>query len=135
MRVLRFKTRTHTHTNLLDLAYPVLLFTSGIAISIYGFIINSSLLSWFPLVGIFLGATQLLYWLRKPHKKMHWWFEHFSGMLACCISTITAFTVFGAPRLLNINSVNMVLWFLPTIFITPIIIGLGIYYTKKFNKH
>jgi len=65
---------------------------------------------------------------------MHWWFEHFSSMLACCISTITAFTVFGAPRLLNIDSVNILLWFLPTIIITPLIISLGIYYERKFNK-
>jgi uncharacterized membrane protein len=134
LRVLRYKNRKKKHTQILDLAYPILLLISGIAISIYGFIHEISLLSWFPIVGVFLGITQLSYWLQKPNRKMHWWFEHFAGMLACCISTITAFIVFGAPRLLNIESVSIILWFLPTIIITPLIIGLSIYYGRKFNK-
>jgi uncharacterized membrane protein len=134
LRVLRYKNRKKTHTHPLDLAFPSLLLTSGIGISIYGFVHEFPLLSWFPIVGILLGMTQLVYWLQKPIRKMHWWFEHFSGMLACCISTITAFTVFGAPRLLNIKSVSIILWILPTIVITPLIIGLGIHYSRKFNK-
>jgi len=134
IRVLKFKKRKGRHTHLLDIGYPMLLLGSGIGISCYGFSQSSQLLTWFPMVGISLGIIQLLYWFKKPTRKMHWWFEHFSGMLACCISTITAFTVFGAPRLLNIDSINILLWFLPTIIITPIIIGLGIYYERKFNK-
>lgn len=133
LRVLRYKGRKKAHKNLLDLAFSTLLLTSGIGISIYGFIHEISLLSWFPLVGISLGIVQLRYWLQKPNHKMHWWFEHFSGMLACCISTLTAFIVFGAPRLLNIDSVSIILWFLPTIVITPLIIGLAIFYTRKFS--
>lgn len=134
LRVLRFKNRKKSHTNPLDLAYPGLLLTSGIGISIYGFVQHIPLLSWFPILGIVLGITHLFYWLQKPKRKMHWWFEHFAGMLACCISTLTAFIVFGAPRLLNVESVSIILWFLPTIVITPLIIGLGIYYNRKFNK-
>ncbi len=134
IRVLKFKRRKNRHTHPLDVGYPLLLLLSGIGICIYGFINSSSLLTWFPIIGVSLGIVQLLYWIKKPTRKMHWWFEHFSGMLACCISTITAFTVFGAPRLLNIDSVNMILWFLPTIIITPLIVGLAIYYRRKFNK-
>ncbi|OKL35634.1 DUF2306 domain-containing protein [Domibacillus mangrovi] len=133
IRVLRFKGRKGIHKNVLDIGFPILLLTSAICISVYGFIQEFVLLSWFPLLGVFLGATQLTYWLQKPKKNMHWWFEHFSGMLGCSIATITAFTVFGAPRLLNIEAVSIVLWFLPTIIVTPVIIGLAIYYTKKFN--
>ncbi|QGQ47033.1 DUF2306 domain-containing protein [Metabacillus sediminilitoris] len=134
LRVLRFKTRKKPHTHLLDITYPTLLLTSGIGISIYGFFQHSPLLSWFPILGIFLGLNHLLYWLQKPKRNMHWLFEHFAGMLACSISTLTAFIVFGAPRLLNIESVNVFLWFLPTIVITPLIIALGIYYGRKYNK-
>ncbi|WP_191566280.1 DUF2306 domain-containing protein [Metabacillus idriensis] len=133
IRVLRFNNRKDRHRNVLDLFYPLLLLSSGIGICIYGTVNDAPLLTWFPLVGIFLGISQLSYWLQKPKHKMHWWFEHFSGMLACCISTITAFMVFGAPRLLGIESVSILLWFLPTIVITPIIIGLSIYYRKKFK--
>ncbi|MET3698621.1 predicted membrane protein DUF2306 [Bacillus oleivorans] len=133
IRVLKYKKRTAMHRNLLDLSFPLLLILSGIAIGIYGWMIQSPLITWFPLVGIFLGSTQLIYWLRKPVKKMHWWFEHLAGMLGCCIATITAFMVFGAPRLLNIETVNVFLWFLPTIFLTPVIIGYSVYYAKKFK--
>lgn len=133
IRVLRNKKRADIHKNVWDLSFPLLLLISSFCISIYGFIIDFPLLSWFPLLGIFLSATQLLYWLRKPKKKMHWWFEHISGMLGCSIATITAFTVFGAPRLLSIDSVGIFLWFLPTILLTPVIIGFTIYYDRKFN--
>ncbi|WP_339165110.1 DUF2306 domain-containing protein [Siminovitchia sp. FSL H7-0308] len=134
IRVLRFKRRTERHRHWLDVGFSVTLFVSAIGISIYGFVHDFSLLAWFPLLGIFLASIQLRYWLSKPARKMHWWFEHLSGMLGCSIATITAFTVFGAPRLLNIESVSILLWFLPTILLTPVIIGLSAYYTKKFNQ-
>jgi hypothetical protein len=65
---------------------------------------------------------------------MHWIVEHLIGMLSCCISTITAFIVFGAPRLLQIDSVSLIFWLLPTIVIVPLIIGFSTYYTKKYNS-
>ncbi|QQE73183.1 DUF2306 domain-containing protein [Brevibacillus composti] len=134
LRVLRFKKRVAAHRHPVDLLFPGLLFVSSLAIGGYGAVISFPLLTWFPLVGIFLGGTQLFYWLRPPANKMHWWFEHLSGMMGCCIATITAFTVFGAPRLLQLESVNPLLWFLPTIFIVPVIVGMSIYYRKKFFK-
>ncbi|MFD1738191.1 DUF2306 domain-containing protein [Bacillus salitolerans] len=133
LRVLKFKKRKVRHTHPVDLGFPLVLLFSGIGISIYGVTQNFPLLIWFPIVGILLGIVQLKYWLQKPSKKMHWWYEHFSGMLGCSISTITAFTVFGAPRLLHIESVSIWLWFIPTIIITPMIIGFGIYYDRKFS--
>lgn len=134
IRVLKFKKRQEGHKRIVDLGYSALLFLSGIGMSIYGITLGSPLLTYFPIVGISLGAMQLAYWLRPAQKKMHWLFEHFSGMLACCISTVTAFMVFGAPRLLNIESVSVWLWFAPTILLTPVIIGFSIYYGKKYSK-
>ncbi|KAB8139353.1 DUF2306 domain-containing protein [Gracilibacillus oryzae] len=134
LRVLRYKRRTTRNVRLDVLGFPVLLFLSSIGISVYGFIINMSLLSYFPLVGLFLSGSQLIYWLRKPAIKGHWYIEHLIGMLSCSISTITAFLVFGAPRLLNIDSVSVILWFTPTILLTPVIIGFSVYYGNKFNK-
>lgn len=113
--------------------FPALLMISGIAICIYGASIGFALITWFPLIGIMLGGAQLAYWFRPPAQKMHWWFEHLSGMLGCCIATITAFIVFGAPRLLEIQSVQPIVWFLPTIVLVPVITGFSIYYRKKFN--
>lgn len=133
IRVLRFKRRQHLHAKTLDIMFPFVLLLSGIGISTYGFFIDFSLLKYFPLLGIFLGAIQLIYWLTVPKLNMHWIFEHIIGMLSCSISTITAFTVFGAPRLLNIEAVSILLWFLPTIIIVPILIGFTTYYRKKYN--
>lgn len=134
IRVLRFKKRKEAHRNILDLLVSILLFISGVGIGIYGISIGSPLITYFPLLGLFLGGIQLKYWLRKPTKRMHWYFEHFGGMIACCISTVTAFTVFGAPRLLNIESTNLLLWLLPTIILVPVLIGFTIYYEKKFHR-
>ena len=134
IRVLRYKKRKSAHRQFADLFVSGLLLVSGIAISWYGFTIDFPLLSWFPLIGIALGATQLGYWLRPPKERMHWWFEHLGGMLGCCIATVTAFTVFGAPRLLSIDSVSILLWFMPAIIMVPLIIGFSIYYRRKFSR-
>jgi uncharacterized membrane protein len=133
IRVIRFKRRKQPHRNVADLLFPSLLLVSGVGISIYGFSIGFALLSYFPILGVFLGSSHLFYWLKTPTLKMHWIMEHIAGMLSCCIATLTAFTVFGAPRLLNIKSVSMVIWFVPTIVIVPLLIGFSNYYKKKYN--
>lgn len=133
VRVLRFKRRKTSHRYLIDLLFPVLLVTSSIGIMIYGWAIGFPLLQYFPIVGLFLGGTQLKYWISIPKASAHWIVEHIVGMLSCCIATITAFTVFGAPRLLQIDSVNLLMWFLPTIVFVPLIIVLTIYYGRKFG--
>lgn len=134
IRVLRFKQRKERHRHPLDLFVSFLLVGSGIGISFYGLSIGSSLISFFPLLGILVGSLQLFYWLRKPKGRMHWYYEHYSGMIPCCIATVTAFTVFGAPRLLNLETSNLLLWFLPTILLVPVLIGFHIYYDKKFSN-
>ena len=133
IRVLRYKNRKAAHRQPVDLLFPALLVASGAAMSLYGATIDFTLLTWFPFIGIFLGTTQLVYWLRPPGRKLHWWFEHLGGMLGCCIATITAFTVFGAPRLLGLSSVHPLVWFMPTIVLVPWIIGFSRYDHKKFN--
>ena len=135
IRVLRYKKRKERHRSGVDLFVCSLLLISGIAIAWYGYLIGTPLLTYFPLLGVFLGSLQLYYWLRKPVKNMHWLYEHLSGMIACSISTVTAFTVFGAPRLLNISSSSLFLWFLPTMVLVPVLIFFTIKYEKKYNKN
>ena len=134
IKVLRYKRRQDIHNKPLDLLFPALLFISGIGISVYGWTIGFPLLQYFPLLGLFLGGTQLLYWLTVPKNKSHWTVEHIVGMLSCCISTVTAFTVFGAPRILHVDSVSIVLWFLPTIVMVPLIIGFSNQYKRRMDK-
>ncbi len=133
VRVLRHKRRTSMHRNVIDLLFPAVLFVSGIGISAYGWVIGFPLLQYFPLLGLFLGGTQFMYWIKVPKTRSHWVVEHIVGMLSCCISTVTAFTVFGAPRLLNVESVSLIIWFLPTIILVPLIVGFTIKYKRKMD--
>ncbi len=135
MRVLRYKKRTSPHREPLDLLFPSLLLFSGIGIMVYGWVIQFTLLQYFPIIGIFLGAIQLQYWFSTPKLKSHWIIEHIIGMLSCCIATITAFTVFGAPKLLQVESVSLVVWVIPTIVIFPLIIGFSTYYKNKWMEN
>ena len=132
LRVLKFKRRNHPHRQLLDLLFPLALLVSSIAVMIYGWVIGFPLLQYFPIVGLFLGGTQLVYWVTVPKYRSHWVVEHISGMLASSIAAITAFVVFGAPRLLQVESVSLFIWFLPTIVFTPMIIVFTNYYGRKF---
>ncbi|MBG9546196.1 DUF2306 domain-containing protein [Cytobacillus firmus] len=134
MRVLNHKKRKEGHRNPLDITAAVILGLAGCGISIYGIILTSPLLTYFPLIGPLLAGIQLKYWLKAPVKKMHWVYEHFGGMIACGISTVTAFTVFGAPRVLNIQSTSLVLWLLPTLVLVPVMIGFIIKYDRKYNR-
>ncbi|MCZ8522243.1 MULTISPECIES: DUF2306 domain-containing protein [Paenibacillus] len=133
LRVLRVKGRKSAHRGLFDLGFSLLLLLSGIAVSLYGFRIEFPLLQYFPFVGILLGSQQLYYWLNVPKTRKHWIIEHIGAMIGCCIATVTAFTVFGAPRLLGVDSVSILLWFMPTIVMVPLTIGFSRYYRKKFN--
>lgn len=133
VRVLKYKKRKTPTRELSHLFFPILLLGSGVAMSLYGWFIHFPLLAYFPIVGIFLGGMQLQYWLSAPKRRSHWIVEHIIGMLSCSIATITAFTVFGAPNLLKIDSVSILLWFAPTIVLTPLIIGFTVFYTRKLD--
>ncbi|WP_319004461.1 DUF2306 domain-containing protein [Halobacillus litoralis] len=133
IRVLRFKRRVKAHRNPYDLGISGLLVAMSILTISVGFYYRFPLLQYFPLLGIFLGGGQLYYWLTPPKVNMHWYFEHFGNLIGCSIATITAFVVFGAPRLLNISSVSIWLWFMPAAILTPVIYLLNAYYRKKFK--
>ncbi|PAV29349.1 hypothetical protein CIL05_10770 [Virgibacillus profundi] len=92
------------------------------------------MLQYFPIVGVFLGGIQLHYWRSSPTRKSHWIVEHIIGMLSCCVATVTAFTVVGAPKLLQIDAVSLIVWVIPTIVFVPLIIGFTTYFTKKWME-
>ncbi|KGP89855.1 membrane protein [Pontibacillus chungwhensis BH030062] len=129
IRVLKFKKKEPRHRQPLDLAASALLFLAGLGCVVYGMIIGNSLITFFPLLGVFLGAGQLRYWLKPMTTKKSWIVEHITGMLTCSISTVTAFTVFGAPRLIGVDSSHILLWFLPTIIFLPLIF----WFTNKYG--
>jgi hypothetical protein len=55
--------------------------------------VSAAVLVAFALVGILSGSGQLSYWLRRPRRRMHWWFAHMDLMLGSCIAATTAFLV------------------------------------------
>ncbi|GIP37367.1 hypothetical protein J31TS4_06470 [Paenibacillus sp. J31TS4] len=131
LRALRFKRRKTPHRRAVDLLFPSLLVISGLGISGYGWAIGFPLLQAFPLIGLFLGFLQLKYWLRPPSGPSHWIVEHLVGMLSCCIATVTAFLVFGVPRLLGVEATSLLLWLLPTACLVPLMFWFaGKYKTK-----
>lgn len=134
IRVLYHKKRQVVHRKWSDLLFPLILFGSGIGVSLYGWVIEFALLQFFPLLGIFLGGTQLLYWLTVPVKKSHWVVEHIVGMMSCCISTLTAFLVFGIPRLLQVEAASLWIWLLPTVVLLPLIFAFTNTYKKKLDR-
>lgn len=134
LRVLRFKNHNGKHSQVLDWLIPAVLLISGVFISIYGFMIANPLLTWFPLVGIFLALSQMIYWWRSPRSKKRWVVEHLSGMLSCGIATITAFVVFGAPRIYGLDEAPIWLWFTPAIVITPLIYYFSNKEQRKWRK-
>jgi len=133
VRVLRFKKRSAPHRRPVDLLFPLLLVVSGCGISAYGFAIGFPLLQYFPAIGLFLGGSQLVYWFSSPKRPSHWIVEHLVGMLSCCIATVTAFVVFGAPRLLGIESVSLLVWFAPAFALVPLIVAFSASYRKKMD--
>jgi len=133
LRVLRHKRRKSPHRKPADILFPALLLLSGIGISIYGWVIGFALLQYFPIIGWFLGGAQLVYWLTVPARKSHWATEHIVGMVSCCISTVTAFLVFGAPRLIGVEFTNLFLWILPTMALVPLMIGFSNAYKRKLD--
>ena len=132
VRVLKFKKRSEKHLETIDFIVCWLTILSSIIISIYGFYLKNTLVSWFPVLPLVLGIMALRYWHSKQTESMHWWFHHMRSMFTACIATITAFIVTAAPRLIGTAGQNVILWFTPTMILLPILFISINHYKKKF---
>jgi hypothetical protein len=102
----------------------LLLGFGSVALSVYGWMNSDWLLAFFPLfVGLSLAVQlSLMLWRRLRDRENVWRMrEHIAGMVGCGITTITAFVVFAAPRLLAWESAPLWMWLLPTFILTPFI--------------
>jgi hypothetical protein len=133
VRALRQKQRVGAHRELWDLGLSALLFAAGFAILAYGLYLGEPLLIGFAPVGILVGAGQLYYWLSTPTSRMHWWYEHMSGMLGAGIGTLTAFLVVNAPRL-GLSNAGLFVWLTPALLGVPGIAIWRRYYRRRFSK-
>jgi hypothetical protein len=88
-------------------------------------------------VGFLVGGGNLVYLLREPRSKMHWWYEHLSSMIATAIAGYTAFIVFGGSRLLPAlarTQFYIVFWLLPVVIGAPAISFTVAHYKRKFHE-
>lgn len=101
-------------------------------------------LSWFrpasievlPLVGVVFGvigmigsARQMLSFVRKPKKKMFWWYTHLGNFIGSYIAAWSAFSVVTLARVIGNH---WYVWLWPTIVGVPAIIVTTAYYQRKF---
>jgi uncharacterized membrane protein len=134
LRVLKFKKHAGKHHSWIDWVIPIILLISAVSVSTYGFMLGDPLLAWFPMIGVFLSISHMVYWWRQPDYNRRWAIEHLTGMLSCGISTVTAFVVFGAPSIFALNQASVWLWLAPTIVLVPLIVYFSVKERGKYEK-
>ncbi|MEK6628625.1 MAG: hypothetical protein AABY53_08360 [Bdellovibrionota bacterium] len=119
LRVLKFKKRETSNTELAQMVPPIILIVLGLATQVLGYFLNNILLMTFPFLSHFTAKDQLKYWLSSPKEKMHWWYFHMNGMFAACIATVTAFLVTAIPRVFPGNAIaeSPILWIAPGVIL------------------
>jgi len=117
-----------------DVAWGAALLVAALGTIGFGLGRGSALLTWFPLIGVFLGADQLRHWLRPPREPRHWWFAHMTGMFSSVISTVTAFVVFAVPRLVGEAARSPSLWLAPTAVLVPVLLAWQRRYRRRFAR-
>lgn len=132
--VLKFKSRKGPSRALAHVAPPITLIVLAIATQLIGITIGNGLLIAFPFLGLVTARGQLRYWLGTPQTKMHWWYEHMSGMFTACIATITAFLVTAVPRLWpDPIAQSPILWIAPGLVLGTLLNRWTASYRVKFG--
>jgi uncharacterized membrane protein len=80
-------------------------------------------------IGASFVRKDIVQFFRPPQEKMHWWFGHISSMGGSYISAVTAFIVVN----IRLAEFQWVLWIVPSIVGTILIIRTIRYYKAKFN--
>jgi uncharacterized membrane protein len=114
IRALRHKTRTGPHRNVYDLGISALLVLTALVVLGYGLATGHSLLWGFATMGLLGGGSDLLYWLRPPSERMHWWYQHMGGMVGGSIAALAAFLV-NNVRHLGVNGLQLGFFLGPTV--------------------
>jgi uncharacterized membrane protein len=133
VRVLRTKNRTGSHTHPWDIGLAALLTATAVAMAVYGIVTSTLLFTGFSVIGLVSGVQGLVYWLRPPTHRMHWWFRHMSAMFGGCIAATTAFLVVNAPQA-GLARTSMIVWLAPTLIGTPTIAIWTAYYKRRFAE-
>lgn len=133
VRLLRSRARTGAHRHPFDLGLSALLVLLALVTAGHGLARGQPLLYGFAPVGLWVGGSQLYYWLRPPTGRLHWWFEHMGAMLGSGIATLTAFLVVNA-RHLGMDGFQLALFLGPTVVGITVNLVWERYYRRRFSR-
>ncbi|MFC5528332.1 DUF2306 domain-containing protein [Cohnella yongneupensis] len=109
-------------------AFFVLIFISSTIMSIMHWAESAYLL----FIGIFSYALALYGYLSRKRRWKNWIAKHIGGMLGSYIAIITAILVVNGRHIPIINELPIIMvWFIPTIIGTPLIIMVTNKFTQK----
>ena len=131
IRALRSKNRTIAHTHVWDIGLASLLTITAVAMATYGIATSSVLFAAFSVIGLVNGVQGLVYWLRPPSNRMHWWLHHMTSMLGSCIAATTAFLVVNAAQA-GLPRTSLIVWLAPSLIGAPAIAIWTNYYKRRF---
>jgi uncharacterized membrane protein len=114
IRALRTKDRAAHRRYAWDIGLASVLTATAIAMAGYGVASGHVLFALFSTIGLANGIQGLVYWLRPPTNRMHWWFHHMTSMLGSCIAATTAFLVVNAP-FAGVSRGSLIVWMTPAI--------------------
>ena len=120
-----------------SLALNIAVVLAGLAVFTLGINYRSGPLIGLSPIGPLIGTANLIYLLRGPQTRMHWWYQHLASMIGTGIAGYTAFLVFGAVRLLPSvaqSQLYTLFWVLPSLVGVPIIFMAVTHYRRKFNE-
>ena len=83
----------------------------------------------FGLIGCLFVFRQVHKFFKRTHGKDEWFFDHFTGMIAGYIATVSAFSAVNLEML-----PVLIQWLWPTAIGTPVIFLLSRHYRRKFAK-
>jgi hypothetical protein len=84
----------------------------------------------FAFIGSLFVRKDIRQFVRPPQEKMHWWYGHISSMGGSYISAFTAFIVTN----IQVPEYQWVLWLLPSVIGTVLILRTIRHYKARFNK-
>ncbi|MBT1696676.1 DUF2306 domain-containing protein [Fulvivirgaceae bacterium PWU4] len=84
----------------------------------------------FAFIGSLFVRKDIRQFVRPPQEKMHWWYGHISSMGGSYISALTAFIVTN----IQLPEYQWVLWLLPSVVGTMLILRTIRHYKTRFNK-
>jgi hypothetical protein len=118
-----------------DIGLPAAVIVLAAVVLVLGLVKGSILLSVFGAGAAFLTAGHLRFAWRPLPSKMAWWYGHMNGMLGAVIAAVTAFSVSGLRRFVDVpDAIAFLPWILPGVVLGPAFGAWQRYYRRRFGE-